>query len=99
MTRARLRDLGITLGDYPPGTLNAITDVPGVRVGHATLVHDEPRIARTGVTVIVPRDGAIWTDHAFAGLHVLNGFGEMTGSHWITESGLLTSPIGLTNTQ
>ncbi len=96
MTRARLRDLGITIGRFPPGVLNAITDVPGVRVGHTTLIYDEPRVVRTGVTVIVPRDG-IWTDHACAGLHVLNGDGEITGAHWLVESGLLTTPIALTS--
>jgi len=56
MSRLRLRDLGITIGELPPGPGNAITDVPGVRVGHCTLIWDEPRIARTGVTMIVPRE-------------------------------------------
>ena len=98
MTRVRIRDLGITIGNYPPGQHNAITDVPGILVGHTTLIVDEPRIARTGVTVILPRDGAIWQNHAYAGYYSFNGNGEMTGSHWIDESGLLTSPVGLTNT-
>lgn len=96
--RKRLRDLGISIGRLPPGKHNAITDVPGVFVGHSTLVSDEPRIARTGVTVILPREGAIWKDHAFAASHTLNGSGEMTGVHWIAESGMLTSPIAITNT-
>ncbi|MBX7233896.1 MAG: P1 family peptidase [Caldilineales bacterium] len=94
----RLRDLGLTIGRFPTGPLNAITDVPGVWVGHTTLIHDEPRVARTGVTVILPREGEIWQDNAFAGFHTLNGCGEMTGVHWITESGMLSSPIALTNT-
>lgn len=98
MTRARLRDLGITIGRFPTGRYNAITDVPGVLAGHATIIRDEPRVARTGVTVIVPREGRIWTDHAFAGFHSFNGNGEMTGVHWIAESGVLSSPIALTNT-
>ncbi|OGO12681.1 MAG: aminopeptidase [Chloroflexi bacterium RBG_13_68_17] len=97
MARVRLRDLGISIGRFDPGPLNAITDVPGVLVGHATLVHDSPSVARTGVTAILPRAG-IQADYAFAGFHSFNGYGEMTGVHWIAESGLLTSPILLTNT-
>ena len=96
--RKRLRDLGIAIGRLPPGKHNAITDVPGVLVGHSTLIFDAPRVARTGVTVILPREGAIWKDHAFAATHTLNGSGEMTGVHWIAESGMLTSPIAITNT-
>jgi D-aminopeptidase len=98
MRRARLRDLGITIGTKPAGKFNAITDVPGVRVGHCTVIHDEPRVARTGVTVIFPREEPIWFDHAFAGFHVLNGNGDFTGTHWIEEAGLLTTPIAMTNT-
>ena len=94
----RLRDLGISIGRLPPGKYNAITDVPGVLVGHTTLIFDAPRVARTGVTVILPREGAIWKDHAFAATHTLNGSGEMTGVHWIAESGMLTSPVAITNT-
>lgn len=96
--RKRLRDLGIAIGRLSPGKYNAITDVPGVFVGHSTLIFDEPRLARTGVTVILPRGGGIWNDHAFAATHTLNGSGEMTGVHWIAESGMLTSPIAITNT-
>jgi D-aminopeptidase len=62
------------------------------------LIQDEPRVARTGITVIVPRDGAIGHDYAFAGFHRFNGCGEMTGIQWLEESGLLTSAIALTNT-
>ncbi len=98
MGRARLRDLGLTIGRMPPGPLNAITDVPGVLVGHRTVIRDTPRVTRTGVTMVVPREGAIWTDYAFAGYHSFNGNGEMTGIPWIEESGLLGSPIGITNT-
>ncbi|MCX6048431.1 MAG: P1 family peptidase [Chloroflexi bacterium] len=102
MTRKRLRELGITIGDLPTGPHNAITDVPGVRVGHTTLHYDEPRVARTGVTVIVPRemrDGReIYQDQAFAGYYSFNGNGEMTGLLWLEESGCLGSPIAITNT-
>ena len=98
MTRARIRDLGISIGYMPTGEHNAITDVPGVLVGHTTVVHDEPRVARTGVTMIIPRDGAITDDMAFAGYHSFNGNGEMTGLLWIEESGMLGSAIGITNT-
>ena len=98
MTRARLRDLGITIGGLPTGPYNAITDVPGIRVGHSTLIYDEPRVARTGVTVIVPREGDILVDQCYAGFHSFNGNGEMTGMHWLEESGLLGSPIAITNT-
>jgi D-aminopeptidase len=98
MTRTRFRDLGLSLGVYPTGPHNALTDVPGVLVGHVTLLYDEPRIARTGVTVIAPREGNIWKDNAFAAYHSFNGTGEMTGMHWLTESGLLCYPIAITNT-
>jgi D-aminopeptidase len=98
MSRARLRDLGITIGTLPPGPHNAITDVPDVLVGHTTLIYDQPRVARTGVTVVVPRAGQIWKDNAFAAYHTFNGTGEMTGVHWLTESGLLCYPVAITNT-
>lgn len=98
MTRPRLRDLGITIGSLPTGDYNAITDVLGVQVGHCTLIYDEPRVARTGVTVIVPREGDIWHNHAFAAYYSFNGCGEMTGMHWLEESGMLCYPIVLTTT-
>jgi len=96
--------LGITIGDGRPGPYNAISDVPGVRVGHCTLIRGDGPLkigsgpVRTGVTVVLPHEGSVWDEPVFAGLHSLNGNGEVTGSHWIRESGLLTSPIGLTNT-
>lgn len=98
MNRKRLRDLGIMIGRFPTGEHNAITDVSGVLVGQTTLIYDEPRIARTGVTMIVPRTGEIWADNCFAGYHRFNGNGEMTGLLWVEEAGLLTTPIGITNT-
>ncbi|GIW03809.1 MAG: peptidase [Thermomicrobiales bacterium] len=102
--RKRARDLGIRIGRLEPGQWNAITDVPGVRVGHTTLIAgDGPLVVgrgpvRTGVTVIVPHEGALSDDPVFAGYHQLNGNGEMTGIAWIEESGLLTTPIAITNT-
>lgn len=96
--RPRLRDLGFSIGTIDTGPNNAITDVPGVLVGHATVVRDEPTVARTGVTMIVPRGGGIWSDFAFAAWHNFSGNGEMTGLPWIEESGLLGSPIGVTST-
>jgi D-aminopeptidase len=100
--RPRARDLGIVVGTLPSGEANAITDVAGIRVGHRTLIEgDGPLVVgrgpiRTGVTVIVPGD--IWAAPVFAGHHVLNGNGEMTGLAWVRESGLLTGPVAITNT-
>lgn len=100
----RARDHGIILGRLPAGPHNAITDVAGVRVGHATLIRgDGPRIVgegpvRTGVTVVVPHDGDPFLEPVFAGCHRLNGNGELTGLEWIRESGFLTSPVAITNT-
>ena len=98
MGRARLRDLGITVGQLPPGRHNAITDVAGVRVGHATIIHDTPSVARTGVTAIWPGGDDSWERAVFAGYHSFNGNGEMTGTIWIEEQGLLASPFCITNT-
>lgn len=88
---SRARRLGITLGELEPGPLNAITDVAGVRVGHVTLIEGEA--VRTGVTVVVPGELPV-----FAAAFRLNGNGDMTGLQWVRESGLLTTPVGLTNT-
>jgi D-aminopeptidase len=100
----RTRDLGITIGLLEPGPNDAITDVAGVQVGHATLiVGDGPLIVgvgpiRTGVTVVLPHDGDPFAEALFAGAHRLNGNGELTGLEWIREGGLLGSPIAITNT-
>lgn len=96
--RMRLRDLGVKIGIYPTGEHNAITDVPGILVGHKTLIHDRPSVARTGVTIIAPRNGKVHDDYPFAGFHGFNGVGEMTGLHLVEEWGVLTSPIVMTNT-
>lgn len=93
----RARDLGVVIGRHPTGPENAITDVAGVRVGHVTLHADGPPAVHTGVTVVVPHDD-IWSEPVFAGVHRLNGSGEMTGLEWVRESGELTTAIGLTNT-
>ena len=87
----RARDLGVEIGRVPPGPANAITDVAGLRVGHTTLIEGDG--IRTGVTVVVPP-----SESFFAGAHRINGNGELTGLEWIRDSGLLTTPIGLTNT-
>jgi D-aminopeptidase len=100
----RARDAGIFVGNLPPGSNNAITDVEGVRVGHSTIVLDEgPLLAgegpvRTGVTVVCPREGLARDEPVFAGCHRFNGNGEMTGLEWVRESGVLATPIGITNT-
>jgi D-aminopeptidase len=99
-TRPRARDLGIPF-EGRTGPLNAITDVPGVRVGHTTLIEDgKPDgsdAVRTGVTAILPRPT---TDReaVFAGWFRLNGYGELTGTHWIDEAGILDGPVLTTNT-
>ena len=102
-SRPRARDLGIVIGTFLPGTMNAITDVHGVKVGHATLIKGNGPLTpgqgpvRTGVTVIIPRSD-VWNHKVPAGAFVLNGTGEMTGLAWIAESGFLEYPIALTNT-
>jgi D-aminopeptidase len=99
----RAREAGIAIGQGTPGSLNAITDVAGVRVGHTTLIEGDGSLrvgqgpVRTGVTIILP-PGAPWREPLFAGCHRLNGNGELTGLEWVRESGMLMSPIGLTNT-
>lgn len=97
MSKIRLRDLGIRIGQLPPGPNNAITDVPGVLVGQTTLIQDEPTAIRTGVTAIFPRLN-LHEDAVFAGLYSFNGIGEMTGLPFIEETGILPSPVILTNT-
>lgn len=98
MARARLRELGITVGQLPTGKFNAITDVAGVRVGHATLVRDTPHVVRTGVTAIWPHATNVWDKYVYGGFHSFNGNGEMTGTIWLEEQGLISGPIGITNT-
>src|SRR5256885_9898520 len=98
----RARDLGVPF-DGTPGPLNAITDIKGVEVGHTTLISGEGPLkvgvgpVRTGVTAILPR-GRNSTDGVFAGWFTENGNGEMTGTIWLEESGLLDGPVMITNT-
>jgi L-aminopeptidase/D-esterase-like protein len=93
----RARDLGIPFELGIPGPLNTITDVPGVEVGQVTLV--EGKAVRTGVTVVLPRgSGDAGRKRCFGGFFSLNGNGDMTGTHWLEETGLLDGPVAITNT-
>lgn len=96
MSRSRLRDLGITPGVLPSGPLNSITDVPGVLVGHETVI--EPPRFHTGMTAIRPHPGNIFTERVPAAIHVINGFGKLAGLSQVAELGELETPILLTNT-
>src|ERR1051325_10047166 len=95
-SRPRARDLGIAPGVFPPGPLNAITDVEGVRVGHTTLVEGDS--VRTGVTAIVPHGGNVFQDKVAGAVFVGNAFGKLAGSTQVTELGTIETPIVLTNT-
>lgn len=94
--RPRAREAGVEIGILTPGPLNAITDVPGVAVGHRTLVEGD-RI-RTGVTAILPHAGNLYQDKVPAGFAVANGYGKFIGSTQIEELGEIEAPILLTNT-
>jgi D-aminopeptidase len=102
--RRRLRDLGVTVGRFPTGASNAITDVAGVRVGHVTLIEGEgplqPGVGpiRTGVTAVLPAEGDVFLQRVFAGSYVLNGAGEVMGLLQVDEWGLCETPILLTST-
>ncbi|PYR53661.1 MAG: aminopeptidase [Acidobacteria bacterium] len=95
-TRPRARDLGIAPGIYPPGTLNAITDVEGVRVGHTTVIEGDR--VRTGVTAIVPHGGNVFQDKVAGAVFVGNAFGKLAGSTQVNELGTIETPVVLTNT-
>ncbi len=104
VTSAVAREPAITIGTLPPGPLDAITDVAGVRVGQVTKIEGAPGPlvpgkgpVRTGVTVVLPNDDP-WTKRVAAAIFDLNGNGEMTGAHWVNEAGFLETPIALTNT-
>jgi D-aminopeptidase len=95
----RIRDFGVHPGLLRPGTLNAITDVAGVRVGHTTVRKEVNGIPwRTGVTAIWPHAGDALQERIYAGIFALNGFGEVTGRSVIEEWGVLAGPIMLTGT-
>jgi D-aminopeptidase len=93
--RKRVRDVGIVVGVLPTGPLNAITDIPGLKVGHTTL---RTGAVNTGVTVIVPHDGNLFQQKVPAAVYVGNGFGKLAGSTQIEELGNMETPIALTNT-
>jgi D-aminopeptidase len=101
--KPRARDLGVPF-DGTPGSLNAITDVAGVAVGHTTLISGDGKLVvgkgpvRTGVTAVFPRGKDSNDAGVFAGWWSLNGNGEMTGTTWVEESGLLVGPVMITNT-
>lgn len=94
--QSRVRDYGIKIGVLPTGKLNAITDVPGVKVGHITLI--EGSSIRTGVTAILPHDGNIFQQKVPAAIFVGNGFGKLAGSTQVKELGNIETPVILTNT-
>jgi D-aminopeptidase len=94
--RPRARDLGIAPGIYPPGALNAITDVAGVRVGQTTIVQADS--VRTGVTAILPHGGNVFQDKVAGAVFVGNAFGKLAGSTQVDELGTIETPIVLTNT-
>ena len=94
--RVRARELGLAPGVFPPGSLNAITDVAGVRVGHTTLIRGDE--IRTGVTAVVPTDGNLFQDKVPGAVFVGNAFGKLAGSTQVEELGTIETPIILTNT-
>lgn len=102
-TRVRARDLGIVVGTLQTGPLNAITDVEGVLVGHATIIRGDGALkigqgpVRTGVTAVLPRKD-VWFNAVYAAVHTLNGDGEMTGTQWIRDRETLAHPVLITNT-
>ncbi len=93
---SRPREMGLKIGVLPVGALNAITDVPGVKVGHKTLISGES--VRTGVTAILPHDGNLFQSKVPAAVFSGNGFGKLSGTTQIDELGTLESPLILTNT-
>jgi len=95
-TRGRLSDFGISIGVLPRGAFNAITDVPGVQVGHTTLIKNDS--IRTGVTAILPHGENLFQQKVPAGFFVGNGFGKLTGITQVKELGNMESPVILTNT-
>lgn len=95
-TRVRARDLGVAPGIFQPGVNNAITDVAGVKVGHATIVSGDS--IHTGVTAVLPHDGNLYFDRVPAAVHIGNAFGKLVGSTQVKELGELETPILLTCT-
>lgn len=96
LAKDRPRDLGIEIGVFKTGKYNALTDVPGVRVGHTTIVEGDD--IRTGVTAILPHEGNIFQLKVPAAIHIGNGFGKLAGYSQVKELGNIETPIILTNT-
>jgi D-aminopeptidase len=100
----RIRELDIFESSLPPGPLNAITDVPGVAVGHYTLNFGDGEWQpgrgpfRTGVTVILPHTGNMYEEKVPAAVHTINGFGKVAGFEQVRELGNIETPIALTST-
>ena len=94
--RPRARDVGLVVGTFPPGELNAITDVDGVLVGHSTVIKGDD--IRTGVTAIIPAPGNLYTHPVPAWIHVGNGYGKLIGETQVREFGEIETPILLTCT-
>lgn len=102
--RKRARELGLDIGVLPPGPLNAISDVPGVLVGHSTLIHGEGKLVpgkgpvRTGATAILPHGENLFTEPVVGTVHIINGFGKAAGLAQLLELGRIETPILLTST-
>jgi D-aminopeptidase len=94
--RARLRELGHSVGRFPTGELNALVDVPGVLVGHRTIVEGDR--LRTGVTAILPHDGNLYEEKVLGAFHAVNAYGKAAGLTQLAELGTIESPVLLTNT-
>jgi len=94
--KIRPREMGLEIGLFQPGQWNAITDVPGVKVGHETIIRGDN--VRTGVTIISPHDGNLFENKVMGAVHVTNGFGKALGFTQVEELGTIETPIGLTNT-
>ncbi len=102
--RKRAREIGLEIGSIPPGPLNAITDVPGILVGHTTLIDGEGKLIpgkgpkRTGATAILPHKGNLFTESVVGAVHIINGFGKAVGLAQLMELGRIETPILLTST-
>ncbi len=97
-TRPRAREAGVVVGILPTGTLNAITDVPGVAVGHVTVVVGDAVTVRTGATAILPHDGNLFREKVPGAVFIGNAFGKLAGSTQVNELGEIETPIMLTST-
>jgi D-aminopeptidase len=95
-TRPRVRDLGVQIGVLPPGPLNAITDVAGVKVGQTTLIRGDN--IRTGVTAILPHGGNLYKERVPGAVFLGNAYGKLAGSTQVNEMGEIETPILLTAT-